>query len=72
MVKIKYSESLQLVALVAFFLLTVQPNSLFCLLFCFSTFNPTDFTANSGSRQEAWDGEGKDSAEGTGRNNLIK
>ncbi|CAG08432.1 unnamed protein product, partial [Tetraodon nigroviridis] len=30
------------------------------------TFNPTDFTANSGNRQEAWNGEGKDPAEGTG------
>uniref|UniRef100_H3DEF7 Ubiquitin associated protein 2b n=1 Tax=Tetraodon nigroviridis TaxID=99883 RepID=H3DEF7_TETNG len=36
------------------------------------TFNPTDFTANSGNRQEAWNGEGKDPAEGTGRKIICK
>ncbi|XP_056889290.1 ubiquitin-associated protein 2-like isoform X1 [Takifugu flavidus] len=30
------------------------------------TFNPTEYTANPGNRQEAWDGEGKDTAEETG------
>lgn len=73
MVKIK-SESLQLVekCTVKLSLLIVQPVSLFCLLLCFSAFNPTDYPANSGNRQEAWNGEGKDPAEGTGRKIFFK
>ncbi|CAN9513175.1 unnamed protein product [Ophioblennius macclurei] len=30
------------------------------------TFNPADYTANSGARQEAWDKDGNEAAEGTG------
>ncbi|KAK2902058.1 ubiquitin-associated protein 2-like isoform X2 [Channa argus] len=30
------------------------------------TFNPADYTANSGARQETWDGDGNEPAEGTG------
>lgn len=35
----------------------------------FSTFNPADYTANSGARQETWEGDGNDPAEGTGKEN---
>uniref|UniRef100_UPI003AAEA4E9 ubiquitin-associated protein 2-like isoform X1 n=1 Tax=Centroberyx gerrardi TaxID=166262 RepID=UPI003AAEA4E9 len=36
------------------------------------TFNPADYTANSGARQDAWETEGNEAAEGTGtwRGNL--
>ncbi|XP_071339148.1 ubiquitin-associated protein 2-like isoform X1 [Trachinotus anak] len=30
------------------------------------TFNPADYTANSGARQETWEGDGNEPAEGTG------
>ncbi|XP_067467230.1 ubiquitin-associated protein 2-like isoform X2 [Thunnus thynnus] len=30
------------------------------------TFNPADYTANSGGRQETWEGDGNEPAEGTG------
>ncbi|XP_036069432.1 uncharacterized protein LOC112147932 isoform X5 [Oryzias melastigma] len=30
------------------------------------TFNPADYTANSGARQENWEGDGNETAEGTG------
>ncbi|XP_036954150.1 ubiquitin-associated protein 2-like isoform X2 [Acanthopagrus latus] len=30
------------------------------------TFNPADYTANSGTRQETWEGDGNEPAEGTG------
>ncbi|XP_034547216.1 ubiquitin-associated protein 2-like isoform X2 [Notolabrus celidotus] len=30
------------------------------------TFNPADYTANSGTRQEQWEGDGNEPAEGTG------
>ncbi|KAF7200368.1 transcript variant X1 [Nothobranchius furzeri] len=30
------------------------------------TFNPADYTANSGAQQENWDGDGNETAEGTG------
>nr|XP_020458070.1 ubiquitin-associated protein 2-like [Monopterus albus] len=30
------------------------------------TFNPADYTTNSGARQETWDGDGNETAEGTG------
>ncbi|CAK6966452.1 ubiquitin-associated protein 2-like isoform X1 [Scomber scombrus] len=30
------------------------------------TFNPADYTANSGGRQEAWEGDGNEHGEGTG------
>ncbi|KAM9743045.1 ubiquitin-associated protein 2-like [Menidia menidia] len=30
------------------------------------TFNPADYTANSGARQESWEGDGNETAEGTG------
>ncbi|KAM7391948.1 hypothetical protein PAMP_022594 [Pampus punctatissimus] len=30
------------------------------------TFNPADYTANAGGRQEAWEGDGNEAAEGTG------
>lgn len=33
----------------------------------FSTFNPADYTANSGTRQETWEGDGNEPAEGTGK-----
>uniref|UniRef100_A0A3Q1F1S7 Ubiquitin-associated protein 2-like n=1 Tax=Acanthochromis polyacanthus TaxID=80966 RepID=A0A3Q1F1S7_9TELE len=31
------------------------------------TFNPADYTANSGARQETWEGDGNEPAEGTGK-----
>lgn len=74
MVKIK-SESLQLVVKTDFsfttstFLAYHPVRFHYSLLHFLSTFNPIDYTANSGNRQEAWNGEGKDPAEGTGRNN---
>lgn len=42
-----------------------------CLFFTlsFSTFNPADYTTNSGARQETWEGDGNDPAEGTGKEN---
>lgn len=47
---------------------------LFCfftlLLFFFSrTFNPADYSANAGARQEAWEGDGNEAAEEAGKEN---
>lgn len=56
-------------------------NSLsFCFfgLFCFftlllffpsRTFNPADYSANAGARQEAWEGDGNEAAEEAGKEN---
>lgn len=45
--------------------------SFFCLFFLnLSTFNPSDYTANSGARQETWEGDGNETAEGSGRLNI--
>lgn len=33
----------------------------FILFFMRSTFNPADYTANSGARQEAWEDDGNES-----------
>lgn len=38
----------------------------------FSTFNPADYSANSGGRHETWEGDGNEPAEGTGTENNNK
>lgn len=37
----------------------------------FRTFNPADYTANSGARQENWEGDGNETAEGTGKYSCV-
>lgn len=37
----------------------------------FSTFNPADYTANSGARQETWEGDGNEHSEGTSKKNNM-
>lgn len=40
------------------------------LSFLFSrTFNPADYSANAGARQEAWEGDGNEAAEEAGKEN---
>lgn len=50
-------------------LLTFPTCVFFPLSTSFSTFNPADYTANSGTRQETWEGDGNEPAEGTGKEN---